>query len=79
MQLVTLHPQPRPRNIPGPGPHWVLVPLPPSHFDEMVWMLVVFIETFLYLSNSHQDCSVCLDILVVITCQGDIWEQGLYG
>ena len=54
---------------------------PPSHVDEMVWMLVVFLETFLYLyqANSHQESLVCLDIPVVITRQGDISELGLDG
>ena len=57
----------------GSGPHWVLV------FPPLILMLVVFLETFLYLANSHQDCFVCLDIPVVITSQGDILEQGLDG
>ena len=51
----------------------------PSHVDKRVWMFFFFVENYLNKANSHQDHYVSLNILVIITCQGDIFELGLDG
>ena len=68
MQLSTLHLQSQKCSWPWPP----LNADPPSHVDEGVWVLVAsHKKTFLDMAYSHQDCFVCLNIPVVLACQGD--------